>query len=136
MSKFRIKAAGDIPRFQHEGIDVNQSWSEIDTAKLEPNTRDALELYTGSHVQVYPDDRDTFASALGLEWGDDGRLRIPGADPKDPNAPKLGERHTAKATAKTAKAPAASTTKADTTAGATTEPATEETTDTAKRRNR
>ncbi len=103
MTKLRIKSAGDIPRFAHEGIDINQSWTEIDVSKLAPNTRDALELYTGSHVAVYPDDRDAYASALGLEWGDDGRLQAP----KDE---KLGERHTAKAAAtKAAPKPTGST---------------------------
>ncbi len=53
----------NTPLFNHEELRLTESWSEVDLAAASPATRDALELYTGTHIQVHPDHVEKFEAS-------------------------------------------------------------------------
>ncbi|MBA2718926.1 MAG: hypothetical protein H0U52_06765 [Chloroflexi bacterium] len=110
--KIRLMSASG-PRFLHEGLNITESWSEVDTDAIEPNTLDAIEEYTGSHIRIHPDDVEEFASRMDLEFKD-GRLYLPdGDDGERAKWGELGRRHQTAARRQSRRTPASEPTEGD-----------------------
>jgi hypothetical protein len=65
-----------VPRFCHDGLEVDTAWREFDFKKAPKPAQQAFLDYAGQFVQVHPDDQGELAK-LGLEYFEEhGRRRI------------------------------------------------------------
>jgi hypothetical protein len=65
-----------VPRFCHDGLEVDGAWREFDFKKAPKSAQQAFLDYAGHFVQVHPDDLGELAK-LGLEqFEESGRRRV------------------------------------------------------------
>lgn len=80
----RICTLGGIPAFRHDGLEVSERWSVLETDEITDATRNALRDFHGRFIQVHTEDRDKLTAELGLAFVD---VSEPLAEAKKPGKP-------------------------------------------------
>lgn len=85
----------NTPLFREEGLNLNETWRELDLDDLSPAALDMLEVQVGRIVQVHPDHLEGFARASGVDLVEGKLVARRGEAP-------VGERHKLRDTARAA----------------------------------
>jgi hypothetical protein len=79
MATIKVLAANNLPGFVHGGLNITNTWQDLDLDKLNEEQREALTQYTGSHIRVHDESIDTYRqwlSSQGMTY-EDGRVVDP-----------------------------------------------------------